>query len=232
MHSYMEPVSALPMYDGEVHAIQGPQKKYNRMKVVAGSIALVAVVALALALASDGGQSREELTPKFVDWKKEDAGSDDMNLHLKVADALARADGLAEKNLSPVPESLLKEAQQAAEEQRSMPSVVAKVQKKPKIPASLEKMFQQAEAEQQVEKLAKEGREAAKKAKENKAAKKKAAAKAEAAKRLQAKKKAETQAKAEKADSLKLLKQVAGSKPKAAPAAAQKTVVAKTAKSH
>lgn len=122
-----------------------------------------------------------KITPKFVDWKKEDAGSDDMNLHLKVADALARADGLAEKNLSPVPEKLLKEAQQAAEEQRSMPGIdgTKKEEKKPKIPASLEKMFQQAEAEQKVEKLAKEGdhkRDEEAKTKEKKAAVKKAAA--------------------------------------------------------
>lgn len=79
----------------------------------------------------------------------------------QVADALAKADGLAEKNLSPVPEGLLKEAQQAAEEQRSMPGVVdtKSTGKKHELPAGLEKMFQQAEAEQKVEKKAKEGTE-------------------------------------------------------------------------
>ena len=163
-----------------------------------------------------------KITPKFVDWKKEDAGSDDMNLHLKVADALARADGLAEKNLSPVPEKLLKEAQQAAEEQRSMPGIdgTKKEVKKPKIPASLEKMFQQAEAEQKVEKLAKEGDrkrdEAAKEAKEAKS--KKAAVKKAAAKKVAA-------SKAEKSASQKLLKQIsqdAKSSPKAHATVAKK----------
>ena len=79
----------------------------------------------------------------------------------QVAAALAKADGLSEKNLSPVPEGLLKEAQQAAEEQRSMPGVVEakSTAKKPPLPAGLEKMFQQAEAEQEVEKKAKMGTE-------------------------------------------------------------------------
>lgn len=36
---------------------------------------------------------------------------------------MAKADGLAEKSLQPVPEDLLREAQQAAEEQRAMPGV-------------------------------------------------------------------------------------------------------------
>ena len=78
-----------------------------------------------------------------------------------MAAALAKADGLAEKNLSPVPEGLLKEAQQAAEEQRSMPGVVEAKSggKKPPLPAGLEKMFQQAEAEQEVEKKEKQGTE-------------------------------------------------------------------------
>jgi uncharacterized membrane protein len=72
---------------------------------------------------------------------------------------LARADGLAEKHLSPVPERLLKEAQQAAEEQHSMPKTSVRVhgEKHQAIPAGLEKIFKQAEAEQEVEKAAKLG---------------------------------------------------------------------------
>ena len=57
----------------------------------------------------------------------------------------------------PVPENLLKEAQQAAEEQKSMPGIEMPRHERLKIPASLEKMFQQAKDEQEVEKLAKEG---------------------------------------------------------------------------
>jgi hypothetical protein len=92
--------------------------------------------------------------------------------------------------------------------------------KKPKIPASLEKMFQQAEAEQKVEKLAKEGDrkrdEAAKEAKEAKS--KKAAVKKAAAKKVAA-------SKAEKSASQKLLKQIsqdAKSSPKAHATVAKK----------
>merc|ERR1712216_496063 len=97
--------------------------------------------------------------------------------------------------------------------------------KKPKIPASLEKMFQQAEAEQKVEKLAKEGDrkrdEAAKEAKEAKS--KKAAVKKAAAKKAAAKKVAAS--KAEKSASQKLLKQIsqdAKSSPKAHATVAKK----------
>ena len=57
----------------------------------------------------------------------------------------------------PVPENLLKEAQQAAEEQKSMPGVEDERMRKLHLPASLEKMFQQAKDEQEVEKLTKEG---------------------------------------------------------------------------
>ena len=210
MHSYVESVSlAVPMYGGEERAMVGASRP-NRMKLVGGALAVLACSAMILsAFTTSPGEGETELlpkiTPKFVDWKKEDAGSDDMNLHLKVADALARADGLAEKSLSPVPEKLLKEAQQAAEEQRSMPGLDGSEQKakKPKIPASLEKMFQQAEAEQKVEKIAKEGdRKRDEEAKEAKEAKsKKAAVKAAAAKKI-------ATSKAEKSASMKLLKQV------------------------
>jgi len=237
MHSYVESVSlAVPMYNGEETAVLGARRP-NRLMLVGGALAVLACSALVLsAFTAAPGEGEAELTqklvpkitPKFVDWKKEDAGSDDMNLHLKVADALARADGLAEKNLSPVPEKLLKEAQQAAEEQRSMPGIdgdAKKEAKKPKIPASLEKMFQQAEAEQKVEKLAKEGdrkRDEEAKSKEKKAAVKKAAAAKMAT------------SKAEKSASIKLLNQVsqdAKASPKLpkAPAAAK---VAKKAATH
>lgn len=214
MHSYVESVSlAVPMYSGEERAVLGARRP-NRLQLVGGTLAILACSALILSAFTttsddDTTSLTEKLTPKikpkFVDWKKEDAGSDDMNLHLKVADALARADGLAEKNLSPVPENLLKEAQQAAEEQRSMPGLAGddgssqKSSKKPEIPASLEKMFQQAEAEQKVEKLAKEGdhkRDAETKSK-------KAAVKAAAAKKV-----ASSTSKAEKSASMKLLNQV------------------------
>ena len=230
MNSYVESVSlSVPMYGGEERAIVGASRP-NRMKIVGGALAVLACAAMILgAFTAAPGESVEmtqklvpKITPKFVDWKKEDAGSDDMNLHLQVADALAKADGLAEKNLSPVPEKLLKEAQQAAEEQRAMPGIAQQkeMNKKPKIPASLEKMFQQAEAEQKVEKLAKEGDrkrdEAAKEAKEAKS--KKAAVKKAAAKKVAA-------SKAEKSASQKLLKQIsqdAKSSPKAHATVAKK----------
>ena len=208
MHSYMEPVSlAVPMYSGEEKVVLGARRP-SRLMLVGGALAVLACSALVLSAFTTAPGDESELsqkavpkiTPKFVDWKKEDAGSDDMNLHLKVADALARADGLAEKNLSPVPEKLLKEAQQAAEEQRSMPGLgdeLAKKPAKPKIPASLEKMFQQAEAEQKVEKIAKEGDEK----RDEEVKSKKAAVKAAAAKKM-------ATSKAEKSASMKLLKQV------------------------
>ena len=65
--------------------------------------------------------------------------------------------GLSERSPVPVPENLLKEAQQAAEEQKSMPGVQEEQMRKLHLPASLEKMFQQAKDEQEVEKLTKEG---------------------------------------------------------------------------
>jgi len=232
MHSYVESVSlAVPMYNGEETAVLGARRP-NRLMLVGGALAVLACSALVLsAFTAAPGEGEAELTqklvpkitPKFVDWKKEDAGSDDMNLHLKVADALARADGLAEKNLSPVPEKLLKEAQQAAEEQRSMPGIdgdAKKEAKKPKIPASLEKMFQQAEAEQKVEKLAKEGdrkRDEEAKSKEKKAAVKKAAAAKMAT------------SKAEKSASIKLLNQVSQDA-KASPKLPKAPAAAKVAK--
>ncbi len=207
MHSYMEPVSlAVPMYGGEEKVVLGARRP-SRLILVGGALAVLACSALVLsAFTTEPSDSSElaqkgvpKITPKFVDWKKEDAGSDDMNLHLKVADALARADGLAEKSLSPVPEKLLKEAQQAAEEQRSMPGIDGEEKKpaKSEIPASLEKMFQQAEAEQKVEKLAKEGDHK----RDEDAQSKKAAVKAAAAKKM-------ATSKAEKSASMKLLKQV------------------------
>lgn len=213
MHSYVESVSlAVPMYSGEERAVLSARRP-NRLQLVGSALAVLACSALILSAFTTGPDDNataltEKLAaavkPKFVDWKKEDAGSDDMNLHLKVADALARADGLAEKNLSPVPEKLLKEAQQAAEEQRSMPGLAGdggdssqKAAKKSEIPASLEKMFQQAEAEQKVEKLAKEGDHK----RDAEAKSKKAAVKAAAAKKV-------ATSKAEKSASMKLLKQV------------------------
>merc|ERR1719337_347369 len=123
MNSYVESVSlSVPMYGGEERAFVGASRP-NRMKIVGGALAVLACAAMILsAFTAAPGESVEmtqklvpKITPKFVDWKKEDAGSDDMNLHLQVADALAKADGLAEKNLSPVPEKLLKEAEQKVE---------------------------------------------------------------------------------------------------------------------
>eukprot|EP00960_Hanusia_phi_P048071 758753-Hanusia_phi.AAC.3 len=244
MHSYIEPVSlSVPIYNGEEAKVAGSRRP-TRLVVVAASLA--AFVALVLALASftpsnnrTSLESLPKVVPKFVDWKKEDAGSDDMNLHLQVADALAKADGLAEKGLKPVPEDLLKEAQQAAEEQRSMPSLgLKKVSgrvgdvpaicpqrlyqvRKDALPANLEKMFEQAEAEQKVEKITKEGdkaeerQEAAveEKKKElkvwlapNRSQVSKVSLQKQAAKKIAASKK--SKAEAEKKASLKLLKQV------------------------
>jgi hypothetical protein len=53
----------------------------------------LACIVLIVVAGDEGSETRSVLKPKFVDWKKEDAGSDDMNLHLRVADALAKADG-------------------------------------------------------------------------------------------------------------------------------------------
>mmetsp|Transcript_41773 Transcript_41773/g.131707 ORF Transcript_41773/g.131707 Transcript_41773/m.131707 type:complete len:246 (-) Transcript_41773:175-912(-) len=210
MHSYIEPVSlSVPIYNGEEAKVAGSRRP-TRLLVVAASLA--AFVALVLALASftpnqkSSLESLPKVVPKFVDWKKEDAGSDDMNLHLQVADALAKADGLAEKGLQPVPENLLKEAQQAAEEQRSMPSLGVKKVRKDALPANLEKMFEQAEAEQKVEKITKEGDKAEEK-QEAAVEEKKRELKRQAAKKQAASKK--SKAEAEKKASLKLLKQVA-----------------------
>uniref|UniRef100_A0A7S0F0G9 Transmembrane protein n=1 Tax=Hanusia phi TaxID=3032 RepID=A0A7S0F0G9_9CRYP len=210
MHSYIEPVSlSVPIYNGEEAKVAGSRRP-TRLVVVAASLA--AFVALVLALASftpsnnrTSLESLPKVVPKFVDWKKEDAGSDDMNLHLQVADALAKADGLAEKGLKPVPEDLLKEAQQAAEEQRSMPSLGLKKVRKDALPANLEKMFEQAEAEQKVEKITKEG-DKAEERQEAAVEEKKKELKKQAAKKIAASKK--SKAEAEKKASLKLLKQV------------------------
>ena len=90
MHSYVEQVSYLPMYAVEERKAAG--RRPMRVIVAASSFAAMACIAVLL-VASEGGQGvrrATELVPKFVDWKKEDAGSDDMNLHLKVADALAK----------------------------------------------------------------------------------------------------------------------------------------------
>ncbi len=53
---------------------------------------------------------------------------------------MSQADGLSETGLVPVPEGLLKEAQQAAEEQKTMPGVDA-ASAKPKLSASCEFFF-------------------------------------------------------------------------------------------
>jgi len=128
-----------------------------------------------------------------------------MNLHLRVADALAKADGLSERSPVPVPENLLKEAQQAAEEQKSMPGVQEEQMRKLHLPASLEKMFQQAKDEQEVEKLTKEGDRKA----PNVDAEKKARIQAAAQKKVaEARAKAQAQAQADKTRALKLLSQV------------------------
>lgn len=92
MHSYVEQVTYLPTYAMEEQ--RAGERRPMRVAVAAASFAMMACVAVLL-VASDGGiygggGGVTELAPKFVDWKKEDAGSDDMNLHLKVADALAK----------------------------------------------------------------------------------------------------------------------------------------------
>jgi type III secretory pathway component EscV len=168
--------------------------------IISASFLIALALAAVIVIASDDGNDRTVLKPKFVDWKKEDAGSDDMNLHLRVADALAKADGLSEKAPIPVPEQLLKEAQQAAEEQKSMPGVEDERMRKLHLPASLEKMFQQAKDEQEVEKLTKEGDQKL----TNIDAEKKAKIKAAAQKKVAAARAAQ----ADKARALKLLSQV------------------------
>jgi hypothetical protein len=88
MHSYVEQVSYLPMYAVEERRAAG--RRPMRVMVAASSFAAMACIAVLLVASEGQGVGRSELVPKFVDWKKEDAGSDDMNLHLKVADALAK----------------------------------------------------------------------------------------------------------------------------------------------
>ena len=91
MHSYVEQVSYLPMYAVEERKAAG--RRPMRVMVAAASFAAMACIAVLLVASEGQGVKRAtELVPKFVDWKKEDAGSDDMNLHLKVADALAKVD--------------------------------------------------------------------------------------------------------------------------------------------
>lgn len=141
MHSYMEQVSVLPMY--AVEERKAGERRPMRIAVVATSLALMACVAVIM-VAGEGNRGsavvlEDAAKPKFVDWKKEDAGSDDMNLHLKVADALAKADGMSQAGLAPVPEGLLKMAQRAAEEQKTMPGVQKGENAKPALPASREK---------------------------------------------------------------------------------------------
>eukprot|EP00292_Cryptomonas_paramecium_P013754 CAMPEP_0113665596 /NCGR_PEP_ID=MMETSP0038_2-20120614/2391_1 /TAXON_ID=2898 /ORGANISM="Cryptomonas paramecium" /LENGTH=232 /DNA_ID=CAMNT_0000580963 /DNA_START=14 /DNA_END=712 /DNA_ORIENTATION=- /assembly_acc=CAM_ASM_000170 len=197
MHSYVEqvPASEIP------ERCQDSKRPIRAVLSAFFLTALACVVLVVIAQDDSNDNIRSVLKPKFVDWKKEDAGSDDMNLHLRVADALAKADGMDEKSLIPVPESLLKEAQQAAEEQKSMPVEHERL-KKLHLPASLEKMFQQAMDEQEVEKLTKEGDRKASSSDAQKRAQLKAAAQ---------RKVAEERAKAqqsEKARALKLLSQV------------------------
>jgi hypothetical protein len=90
MHSYVEQVSYLPTY--AVEERKAGERRPMRVVVAAASFAAMACIAVLLVASEGGGVRRSELVPKFVDWKKEDAGSDDMNLHLKVADALAKVD--------------------------------------------------------------------------------------------------------------------------------------------
>lgn len=70
------------------------ERRPMRVAIVAASLALMACVAVLMVTGEGNRGSAISLEavakPKFVDWKKEDAGSDDMNLHLKVADALAK----------------------------------------------------------------------------------------------------------------------------------------------
>jgi len=230
MHSYKEEVS-LPMHIVEDR--KAGERRPMRVAVVASSLALMACVAV-LMVSGEGDRGTaislaQVGKPKFVDWKKEDAGSDDMNLHLKVADALAKADGIGESGLAPVPEGLLKMAQRAAEEQKTMPDDPKKAGK-PKIPASLEKMFQQAMDEQHVEKLAKEGQKTKDTVKANskeEAQKRVAAAHAKAA--AAAKQEAATEKKTASALLNSVSKPAAVAAKPAAPAAAPAAAAAPTA---
>ena len=89
MHSYVEKVPAAEMERSE------QARRPLRAIISASFLTALACVAI-IVIASDEGNTDTRsvvLKPKFVDWKKEDAGSDDMNLHLQVADALAKADG-------------------------------------------------------------------------------------------------------------------------------------------
>jgi hypothetical protein len=89
MHSYVEKVPPAEVSERSVQV--------NRpLRAILSAACLTALACVVIILiAGDEGDSdvRSVLKPKFVDWKKEDAGSDDMNLHLRVADALAKADG-------------------------------------------------------------------------------------------------------------------------------------------
>ena len=97
MHSYMEQVSLpvrLPDLDRLVEERKAGERRPMRLAVVAASLAVIACVAV-LMVVGEGNRGTsvvldEVAKPKFVDWKKEDAGSDDMNLHLKVAESLAK----------------------------------------------------------------------------------------------------------------------------------------------
>eukprot|EP00961_Rhodomonas_salina_P073676 990204-Rhodomonas_salina.2 len=137
MHSYVEQVSFLPMYDGETRRAGG-ERRPTRMRLVGGGLAVLATAALVLSAFSErSGDQATELGPKFVLCRlfllflavlALCVNLSDTVPSTAVADALAKADGLAEKNLSPVPEDLLREAQQAAEEQRAMPGVQVRSQ--------------------------------------------------------------------------------------------------------
>ncbi len=90
MHSYVEQVPA-------VEVVERAEQSRRPLRAIlsAASLTLLACVVLILIAGDDSNNEvRSVLKPKFVDWKKEDAGSDDMNLHLRVADALAKADGI------------------------------------------------------------------------------------------------------------------------------------------
>ena len=91
MHSYVERVPAT-----EVGVEREEQARRPLRAILSASFLIALALAAVLVIASDEGNQnlRTVLKPKFVDWKKEDAGSDDMNLHLRVADALAKADGI------------------------------------------------------------------------------------------------------------------------------------------
>ena len=100
MHSYVEQVSIPVMYDGEAYRPTSARRP-TRLMAVAGSLALLAcTLVVGSAFSGNKGVRRSELevkakakvdakfpkiTPKFVDWKKEDAGSSHANRHLEVS---------------------------------------------------------------------------------------------------------------------------------------------------